>query len=474
VPLTPNDELFVARSAAVSGPVARALSAFDRALRGGATVTPADRIQHAQVLTRAGRSRDAIAQLQAVQGPLAGQAAYQRGRILLTSGSRAEARSALRQVLTRFPNDASAAAQALYLLADLASDDGADTRARSAFMELYRRFPNSARADDARFRAALIALIGGDARTAARAFDSLHTLAPRSDEATAARYWSGRAWAAAGNHALARKRWQDIVAQQPISYYASTSARRLGEQPWAPLARADSFPRVPAVDSAIARIALLDELGMDAEVRLEVDALEDSAATSIDRMLATANAFREHGEPSRAIRLSRKLVDRGVRDARVYRLAYPVADRDQLTRVARANSLDPALVAAIIRQESAFNPRAVSVAGARGMMQVMPSVGAEVARSLRFPVWYPVLLFDPDANLELGASHLAAFMREYRVVMRVLAAYNAGGARVERWSSKAGTDDPEIFAERIPFVETRDYVRIVVRNADFYRALYRW
>jgi soluble lytic murein transglycosylase len=65
-------------------------------------------------------------------------------------------------------------------------------------------------------------------------------------------------------------------------------------------------------------------------------------------------------------------------------------------------------------------------------------------------------------------------MREYRVVLRVLAAYNAGGARVERWSSKAGTDDPEIFAERIPFVETRDYVRIVVRNADFYRALYRW
>jgi soluble lytic murein transglycosylase len=108
------------------------------------------------------------------------------------------------------------------------------------------------------------------------------------------------------------------------------------------------------------------------------------------------------------------------------------------------------------------------------MMQVMPAVGQQVARSLGYPVWDPVLLFEPDANLEIGIAHLAASIRQYDDLFRVLAAYNAGASRVRRWSTKPGTDDPEVFAERIPFVETRDYVRIVQRNADLYRALYTW
>jgi soluble lytic murein transglycosylase len=105
---------------------------------------------------------------------------------------------------------------------------------------------------------------------------------------------------------------------------------------------------------------------------------------------------------------------------------------------------------------------------------VLPSVGAEISRSLNFPVWNSALLFDADANLQIGTSHLAAFLKQYDALPRVLAAYNAGGSRVTRWSDRAGTDDPEVFAERIPFTETRDYVRIVQRNQAIYRALYDW
>jgi len=221
------------------------------------------------------------------------------------------------------------------------------------------------------------------------------------------------------------------------------------------------------------RITELEQLGMDTEARFEFDALE-AAATTPDRMLATANALREHGQTSRAIRLAWKVIDGGVRDARAYRLAYPVVDEPELVRQARARSIDPPLVAAIIRQESSFNPRAVSVAGARGLMQVMPSVGQQIARSLGYPLWDAGLLFDPDANLELGTAHLAGSLRQYDDIVRVLAAYNAGGSRVARWATKAGTNDPEVFAERISFTETRDYVRIVQRNMELYRALYRW
>ena len=472
--LTPAEELVVARSAAGSGPVARAIAGFERGLSERALVTPRDELLYAQSLARAGRAREALARLARIEGSLAGEAAYQRARILLTSGTADATRAALRDVAAKFPDDTAIASSALYLLADLTTDQGDDDEARSIFRRLYHTYPRSGRAASARFRAALIALVQGNPAAAARELDSLAVVMPASDEALAARYWAGRAWADAGNDTLAQARWREVIAQQPVSYYATIGARRLGEKPWAPASRRDSMPRLPDVDSAFARASLLDRLGMDAEVRFEYDALEEGAGASADRLVATATAFLSHDQPSRAIRLAQKLIDRGRRDARVYRLLFPILHRDELTRDANARGLDPALVAGLIRQESNFTSHALSIAGARGLMQVLPSVGADISRSLDYPVWYSVLLFDPDANLQLGTAHLAAFMKQYDSVERVLAAYNAGASRVSRWARKAGANDPEIFTERIPFTETRDYVRSVVRNAALYRSLYEW
>ncbi|MDB4874737.1 MAG: hypothetical protein JWM41_1183 [Gemmatimonadetes bacterium] len=472
--LTPAEELIIARGIAAPGPQARAIVAFERALTQPGLVSPNDQLQYAQLLVRASRTRDAMAHFDAVQGPLAAQAGYQRARMLLTSGTGDAARAALRDVVAKFPADTTAASSALYLLADLSTDDANDAQARTLYKQLYKSYPTSARAADARFNAAIITLVGGDAKTAAAELDSLFTLSPKSDEANAARYWSGRAWAAAGDQALAHTRWRDVVAQQPSSYYASVSAKRLGEKTWTPLARADSFPHFASVDSAMARAALLERLGMDTEAKFEYDALEAAAPASPDLLVSTAHAFLERGQPSRTIRLAQKLIDVGQRDGRTYRLLFPLLDRDELARDAKARDLDPALVAGLIRQESNFNARAVSVANARGLMQVLPAVGEEIARGLNYPVWYPALLTDPDANLQLGTAHLATYMKQYGPLPRVLAAYNAGGSRVTRWANKAGMDDPELFAERVPFTETRDYVRIVQRNADMYRALYAW
>jgi soluble lytic murein transglycosylase len=472
--LTPAEELVIARGIAAAGPVPRAILAFERASTQPALITAADQLQYAQLLARAGRTRDAMAHFDAVKGPsaLEAQAGYQRARMLLASSSADATRAALRDVVARFPGDTAAASAALFLLADLSTDTGEDAQARTLYRQLYQNYPGSPRAADARFNAAMIALVDGDDKTAAVEMDSLFALLPRSDEANAARYWSGRAWAAAGNASLARTRWQEALAQQPASYYASASARRLGENAWTPTARGDVFAHFAPVDSAMARAALLERLGMDVEARFEYDALEAAATKSPELLATTAHAFLERGQPTRTTRLAQKLIDGGQRDARAYRLLFPVVDGSELTRDATAHGLDPALVAGLIRQESGFNARAVSVANARGLMQVLPAVGEEVARSLNYPVWYPALLLDADANLQLGTAHLAAYMKQYGPLARVLAAYNAGGSRVARWVTKAGTNDPEVFVERIPFTETRDYVRVVQRNADMYRALY--
>lgn len=474
IPLTPADELVVARALAASGPLPRALSAFTAAHR-ARLLGPDDRVQYALVLSRSSRNREALAQLDSVTQPVnvAARAAYQRARIIMTSSGTAAAIPALRGVADRFAADPENAAAALYLLADLSTDIGNDDAAIAYYRELYRKYPKASRADDARLRAAILDLVRGRVKPAAAAFDSLATLFPGSRERTAARYWAAHAWEKSGNAQKARTTWEAILAEQPSSYYGVVSARRLKREPWKPAEAADSFPSVPAVTSAIDRVELLDRLGMNTESRFELDALEDAATASTDLALATANAFRAYGNGPKTIRIATKLIDQGARDARVYRLAYPLIDREELERQAKVYKLDAALVAGLIKQESAFYPKAVSVADARGLMQVLPSVGANVAKSLRYPVWSTSLLFDPDVNLQIGTQHLAAALRQYDDIVRALAAYNAGGSRVERWSRKSSaSSNTELFAEQIPFVETRDYVRIVQRNAEMYRALY--
>jgi soluble lytic murein transglycosylase len=475
---TAQEQLVMARSASINGPAARAVSGFDRASAAGIELTPDDRFRYGQALARVNRSRDAIKQLSLVEGALAGQASYQRARITLSSdGGAAAARASLRDAWARFPGDTAASSAAMSLYADLVTDEGKDADARATYLQLSRTYPTSARAAEARLQAALISLVAGQGEQAARELDSLVARYPRSDVAGAARYWSGRAWKEAGDAQLATERWRALLGQQPVSYYTVMGAQRLGEAAPSPGqggGTSGRTPRVAAVDSAIVRIKLLERLGMDFEARFEMDALEERANTSTDRALATAEAFLSIDQSSRAIHVAQKLAESGQRDGRVMRILYPVVDRDELTRAAKAQGLEPALVAAIIRQESSFNPRAVSVADARGLMQVLPSVGQEVARSLGFPVWYPALLLDADANLQLGTAHLATYRKQYGPLPRVLAAYNAGGSRVERWSGRPGADDPEMFTERIPFAETREYVRVVQRNLAVYKLLYDW
>jgi soluble lytic murein transglycosylase len=186
-----------------------------------------------------------------------------------------------------------------------------------------------------------------------------------------------------------------------------------------------------------------------------------------------ANALRSQGMASPAIQLARKALAQGApADARTYRLIYPVVHADALLAEAAEQGLDPNFVAALIRQESNFNPAATSPAGARGLAQVMPELGERLARELHYPVWDPVLLYQPDVSIQLGSFHLRELFAQYDQPAHILAAYNAGAPRVERWSRRIGVTDPEVFAEQISFVETRDYVRVIQRNEEIYRALY--
>ena len=156
----------------------------------------------------------------------------------------------------------------------------------------------------------------------------------------------------------------------------------------------------------------------------------------------------------------------------IWELFYPLPYREHVERYARARGLDPYLVAALIRQESTFNPRVRSRAGARGLMQIIPATGRELARQER-RTYKTRDLYNPEINILYGTRYLKTLLARFNGrVDYALASYNAGPHRVKRWTGMDMSIDPEVFIEDIPFDETRAYVKLVLRNEMLYRRLY--
>jgi soluble lytic murein transglycosylase len=158
--------------------------------------------------------------------------------------------------------------------------------------------------------------------------------------------------------------------------------------------------------------------------------------------------------------------------ADVWRIMFPLAYEPQLRAKAMEEGLDPSLVAALILQESTFDAAALSGAGARGLMQVIPATGRKLARDLGVR-WQRASLHHPETSLDFGTRYLRQMSDRYGgQVERVLAAYNAGPHRVDAWDLQQPGQSAEEFTESIPFTETRGYVMIILANREQYRRLY--
>ena len=156
-----------------------------------------------------------------------------------------------------------------------------------------------------------------------------------------------------------------------------------------------------------------------------------------------------------------------------WELLFPLPYRVELDKAARDQDLDLYLLAGLIRQESEFDPKALSHAGAYGLTQVRPATGRQYTRKLGIPRFTKSMLFQPATNVEIGSSIFRGMLGQNNGrVEQTLAAYNAGPGRLTRWLGWNQYREPAEFVESIPFTETRDYVQAVLRNADLYRRLY--
>jgi soluble lytic murein transglycosylase len=152
---------------------------------------------------------------------------------------------------------------------------------------------------------------------------------------------------------------------------------------------------------------------------------------------------------------------------------FPLAFWNMVKQYAEERGVDPYLILALIRQESLFDTRARSSAAALGLMQLLPSTARRVAKQLGMSPPSPETLFEPDVNLALGTQYLKDLLQRYsNNWFKAIAAYNAGESAVDRWEKEIVTDDIEEFVERIPYMETRGYVKLVMRNHRIYKKLY--
>jgi soluble lytic murein transglycosylase len=150
-------------------------------------------------------------------------------------------------------------------------------------------------------------------------------------------------------------------------------------------------------------------------------------------------------------------------------MRFPLAYHDRLLKQASANRIDPAWMYAIVRQESAFMADARSPAGALGLMQIMPSTGRRIGRSLSKPLGNRLQLLDADVSLEFGSTYLRTLLDQLdENPILAAAAYNAGPHRVERWRPAERNMSADLWIENVPFRETREYLRRVIAYTTIY------
>lgn len=396
-------------------------------------------------------------------------AQYARARALLRRGRTAAGLAALVAFAKGHPDHPSVPL-ALMTIAEARQEAGLRRQADSLYQKVVRDWPGSASAAEARFRLAGRALARRELDRARELYAAVAEAGGAN--ALAARFVLGRLALRAGDTASATAQWTSLARDDPLGYYGTLAGQAVGATAKS-FAEATPLPVTPAITSAMMTLGVLDAMGFDPEGDALVSQLVTKADYTPEQLLELAGGLVAHGRPVVAASLGWRAA-RGLSldDPRVLRVIFPWPWRALIEDEAREFGIDPYLLAAVIRQESGFRSAVTSRAGARGLMQLMPGTAALTASRLGVP-WRDRMLTVPDANLHLGAAHLAMLLRRYRgKVVTALAAYNAGSRPAERWSRLPDARDPFWFVEAIPYPETRGYVRSVVRNRALYEALY--
>ena len=458
---------------------------------------PAAELSFADALHRSGRNGEAKAELTTLPGATPEQMA-QRLYILGEIAWATDQNETFYQMVDQLRQTAPTSSwleSALLSTANLHLVHHEYDQSLDAFRELQQRFPKGAKASYAHWKAAWLTLRMGRNDEAKKLFDEQIAAYPAGNETNAALYWRARLAEEDNDSTMARAFYQKLSDRYRNYYYAELGRQRLKKLP----AGSDTpgqyslLDRIPPLDHA-EKVTLAEAppddlhyqkaklLGNGGLVDLAVRELDKAASDDDDKSWApaeTAQLYIDTGHYDRAIEVMKRsvpsyfAVDISTLPREYWEALFPRPYWPDLKKFAVSNGLDPYLVASLIRQESEFNPIAVSRANAVGLMQLLPRTGKQVARQVSMKRYNSSQLYTPTVNLELGTHYFRGMVDQFGGSFEhALAAYNAGTDRVEEWMGQGKYRDTAEFVESIPFTETREYVQAIMRNTSVYRQLY--
>jgi soluble lytic murein transglycosylase len=335
----------------------------------------------------------------------------------------------------------------------------------------------------------------------ADAYDLLRShvrLYPKSEDINDAVYFLGRLEERRNDLGAARVCYEELQRRYPKTYYALVARERLKLptlQAATPSAATREFldavswparPEFPSFSpgelamTRISRAQALQVTGMNdfAENELKFGAGNDGDQSNV-YAFELAKLADERKAPDQALRYIKHYAPGYLympfeqAPVKFWQLAFPIPYRYSIDERSHEQSLDPFFVAALIRQESEFNPSVISHANAYGLMQVVPATGRQLARRVGVKRFAAPQLLSADRNIQLGTLYVRDLMNTFAGQEEyVLASYNAGPSRAKLWQGWGPFREQAEFVETIPFHETRTYVQVVLRNADTYRRLY--
>jgi len=458
---------------------------------------PAGELALADALHRSGRNREAKAEISTLAGATPEQNA-QRLYILAEVAWATDQNDTFYQTVDQLRQTAPTSSwleSALLSVANLHLVHHEYDQSLDAFRELQQRFPKGARASYAHWKAAWLTLRMGRNDEARKLFEEQIAAYPGGNEANAALYWRARLAEEDNDPAMARAFYKRLSDRYRNYYYAELARERLKKLPVLPdpQGQYSLLDRIPPLEHG-EKITLAEPppddlhyqkaklLGNGGLIDLAVRELDKAASDDVDKSWApaeTAQLYIDTGHYDRAIEVMKRsvpsyfAVDIPTLPREYWEALFPRPYWSDLKKFATTNGLDPYLVASLIRQESEFNPVAVSRANAVGLMQLLPKTGKLVARQASMKRYNASQLYTPTVNLELGTRYFRGMVDQFGGSFeQALAAYNAGSDRVVEWMGQGKYRDAAEFVESIPFTETREYVQAIMRNASVYRQLY--
>ena len=409
-------------------------------------------------------------------------ALYRLGSVQVRRDRESQAIRSYEKFVRLYP-DHELADQALWQAAKALERNNRFDRAVVLYRKLADRYPQSRHREEAQWNVGFMHYCSKQYGEALEVFRGLSRTAQEPHIVDQSLFWAGKASRQLQFEDQALAFFRQAARGFPRSYY---SARAFalgyveGADPKLPVSetlRASRDTPALAGGQCLQRAVALCQLGLVQQAQWELHKAERLNRDNIAALRVVRDHYEAFGFPDRALALAMRIFVADASKSEIHHL-YPSYYWDEVEKAAREAGIDPYLVLSVIRQESSFKENAVSRAGALGLMQIMPQTGRRLAQSMGLGDIERRALFDPGLSIRMGSYFLGDQVRQFMEgparemgFELGLIAYNAGPGVARKWLGRFPHEDADVFVERIPYKETRRYVKLVLKNYTIYKAL---